>query len=201
MEAGGSEAGTGWNRDTLVGVAAALLLVGAMAGVFLYERSQFTEYPITWETSTAASLDEGGSLAEGDERTHELAVGASGISHVEATLTWTDDVGDPDTFTLTVEAPNGSTTSDSGDGEEIELAAQVTPAPDISTVSGRTPEEARQQANQSVDSTEGQGTWSATVSLDDAPGTDQAVGGQEDGTNDYSIELAAEVWHAELRTR
>lgn len=201
MEAGGSEAGSGWNRDTVVGVAAALVLVGAMAGVFLYERSQFDEYPVTWETTTSATLEETASLGEGDERSHELAASAAGISHVDATLTWTDDVGDPDSFTLTLEAPNGSTTSDSGDGGEIQLASGVTPAPDVSSVAGRSPDEAREQANGTVDSTKGQGSWTATVSLDEAPGTDQAVGGQEDGANDYNVEVDVEVWEPRIPTR
>lgn len=191
-----ASAGSSTRKDTIVGVTAAVILVAAMAGVFLYERAQFQEYPVTWEAAPVQSLEDGRTLSEGESQTYPLEATTKGMAHLRAELTWTDGNGEADTFAVDVESPGGSTVQESAASSPIEAQVDVNPEPDTSTVSARSADEARQQANSSVTSTEGQGNWTVTVTLESAPGTQGTggVGGQEDGANDYSLEVVVERW-------
>lgn len=54
------------DRDTATGVVGALVRLAAMAGVFFYERAQFSEHDVTWEQQTAVSEAASGTLEEGE---------------------------------------------------------------------------------------------------------------------------------------
>lgn len=197
-----AQAGSRFNKDTVVGVTAAVILVAAMAGVFLYERAQFQEYAVSWERQSVQTEEFSQTLSEGDSATHAVEATTSGMARLRAELTWSDGVGQADTFTLAVEAPNGTSVDDSGDSGTIELTPTVTPKPDLETASGRSLAEARQQVNASLSSTAGQGNWTVTVTLDDAPGTSGTggVGSQEDGAQDYTLTVDVERWTARLES-
>lgn len=191
-----ASAGSSTRKDTVVGVAAAVILVAAMAGIFLYERAQFQEYPVTWEPAPVQSLGDGRTLSEGGSETYTLEATTTGMARLRAELTWTDGNGEADTFAVDVESPGGATVQESAASSPIEVQVDVNPEPDVATAYGRNPDEARHQANASVTSTGGQGNWTVTVTLEDAPGTQGTggVGGQEDGANDYSLEVAVDRW-------
>lgn len=197
-----ASAGSPTRKDTIVGVTAAVILVAAMAGVFLYERAQFQEYPVTWEATSVQSVEDGQTLSEGDSAPYNLEATTTGMARLRADLTWTDGNGEADTFAVDVESPGGATVQESASSSPIEVQVDVNPEPDVSTATGRNPDEARQQANASVTSTDGQGNWTVTVTLEDAPGTEGTggVGGQEDGANDYSLEVAVERWMPHVET-
>lgn len=195
-------AGSSVSKDTMVGVAAAAVLVAAMAGVFLYERAQFQEYPVTWEATSVQTIEESRTLSEGESATYDLEATTTAMARLRAELTWSDGTGQADTFSMAVEAPNGSSSDDSSDSSPLELTGEVTPEPDVATAAGRSPEEARQQANQSVTSTAGQGNWTVTVTLDSAPGTSGTggVNSQEDGANEYTVTIAVERWTPRIQS-
>lgn len=194
--------GAGLNRDTAVGIVGAIVLVAAMAGVFFYERSQFSSYEVAWQAQEAGTASDDGSLDEGASQDHTFTADGEGLSTVRVTLTWTDDVGQPDTFEVTVQGPNG-TYSDSDDGASspLEVEVPIHEAPDTTTATGRSLEDARDQANASATWTDGTGDWTVTVTLVDAPGEQTPVGGQEtdpDGSQEYELAFSYERWEPSL---
>lgn len=192
--------GTGLNRDTLTGILGAVVLVAAMAGVFLYERGQFQEYALDWQMSETGTQDfPGSTLQEGNSDSHTVIIEDGTLSRVRATVTWTDDVGEPDTLNVDVEGPGDEMAgSDSGSSSPLEATADVTEAPSMATASGRTAADAEEQAANAVASEAGQGTWTITVTLESAPGepddgipvTEEAA----DGSQSYSLTVAWDVW-------
>lgn len=196
--------GAGLNRDTAVGIVGAIVLVAAMAGVFFYERSQFSTYEIDWQTQEAGTESDDGSLDEGSSEEHLFTADAEGLSTVRVTLTWTDDVGQPDTFEVTVQGPDGTTSEPvEGASSPLEVEVPIHEAPESTTATGRSLEDARDQANASASWTDGTGDWTVTVTLVDAPGEQTPIGGQEttaDGSQDYDITFTYERWAPSLTT-
>lgn len=187
-----------WNRDTWTGVLGAVVLVAAMAGVFLYERGQFQEYAVTWEATEAGSESaSGAALAEGTSRTHTFPVEADGLAQVRVRLAWTDDVAPADTFRLSVEGPDdlagGPAT---GASSPQDLAVEVNPMPATSTATGRSLEEAEAQVRDGAGSTLGGGEWRVVVALVSAPGG--ALPTEADGTQGYALTFAWDVWEPTL---
>lgn len=192
--------GAGWNRDTAVGVVGAMVLVAAMAGVFFYERSQFDTYQVDWSQQAAGGETQTGDLDEGNSQSHSLTVDAERLSTVSVALSWSDDVGEPDTLELVVQGPNGTYADSIEDSSSpLELAFDVHEQPDVSTATGRSLEDAREQVNASTSWTNGTGEWTATVTLVDAPGQ-QAAGQQmsADGSQEYEVALTYEQWAPSL---
>lgn len=190
--------GTSFNRDVLVGVAGAALLVAAMAGVFFYERAQFETYDVTWEQIEAGSETETGTLEEQASGSYTFTADADRLSSVVLTLSWTDETGDPDTFEVAVQGPNG-TYSDTaeGDASPLEVEIPVQGEPGITTATGRSIADARDQLNTSAAWTNGTGGWSVTVTLTDAPGGQLPI--EEDGSQDYELSFAYERWEPTLQ--
>jgi hypothetical protein len=191
-----AEAGSRIDKDTAVGLTAAVILVAAMAGVFLYERAQFQEYQVTWEPSSVQDLEDSRTLAGGESETYSVTATTTGMARFRLELTWTDGNGEADTFAVDVESPGGTTIQETAASSPIEVSTDVNPEPNATTVSARSADEARQQANETVTSTAGQGNWTATVTLEDAPGTEGTggVAGQEDGANEYDVAIAVDRW-------
>ncbi len=204
-------AGSGWNRDTFFGILTAAVLMAAMAGVFLYERAQFETYEVTWAVEEAGSTEAmGGNLDQGGSETHTVTLSAADLpgdrvlAQVRATVTWSDDTGNPDTFSVTIDGPEdqrgGPTSSDGG---SVSARATVITEPEATTATARSAEDAAAAAAASLDSGQGLGEWAVTVELTDAPGepdddnplTDE----QADGSNRYTLTIAWEVWEPDVQ--
>lgn len=204
-------AGSGWNRDTLFGILTAAVLMAAMAGVFLYERAQFETYEVLWATEEAGSTDPlSGNLNQGDAETHAVTLSAAdlpqdrALAQIRATVTWSDDAGDPDTFSVTIDGPDGQnggpTSSESGSAS---AQAGVITDLEATTAAARNAEDAAAAAAASLDSAQGLGEWVVTVELTDAPGepdddnplTDE----QADGANGYTLTIAWDVWEPDVQ--
>ncbi len=192
-----------FNRDTWTGIAGALILLAAMAGVFLYERGQFHEYEVSWSASEAGTMTETGTLAEGDTATFTLVVpeGAGIVANVRASLTWTDNDGEPDTFSLALAPPGESASeSDTSQRGSIAISVPVNDQPATTTAAARSAEDAQEQTAQAP-TEEGIGPWEVTVTLVSAPG-EMLPGGTEvqpDGSNGYTLTLTYDVWQPEVR--
>jgi hypothetical protein len=111
------------NKDTVVGILGAVILVAAMVAIFYYEGTQAPAGTATGgggnlppgttfrETSaagpSASGNAQGGTPAEGD-----IMVNATNVTAIEFTLTWIDDVPDPttasgnDEFSVTITTPD-----------------------------------------------------------------------------------------------
>lgn len=199
-----ASAGEGQSRDTLVGILGAAVLVAAMVGVFAFERSQFREYDVTWSMEEAGSRTMNGTLDEGDTDPHPITLTdddlpeGRAMAQVRATVEWTDDVGDPDTFSVAIAGPGDRSAGPAeDDGGSVTVEAAVVPEPDATTASGRTPEDAEDQAAAQLDAGQGLGEWTIEVTLEEAPGEpDDGIPPAEpaDGSNDYTLTVAWDVW-------
>lgn len=195
--------GSRYNRDVVIGIAGAAILIAAMAGVFFYERAQFAEYDVSWNQVQAGSSSEDGTLNEGQDRSYTFTADADRLSSITLTLSWTDDVGAGDTFEVVVQGPDGTyTASQEASSSPLEVSIPIREAPETTTTVARSLEDAREQLNETEGWTNGTGDWSATVTLVDAPG--EQLAGQEtapDGDQDYELAFLYERWEPTLQPR
>lgn len=117
------------NRDTLVGIVGCVVLVGAMVGVFWYERStaEAAAAPGTVTEIAGPTLD--GTVGVGETATELAEFTATSARNVTFTLTWSATNG-RDTLKLTVAPPTGSGITEGGMSQEeddghITLAVEV----------------------------------------------------------------------------
>lgn len=154
------------NKDTVVGILGAVILVAAMVAIFYYEGTQVPGGTggaggtgggaggnALYRTSTAA-----GPTASG-QNTEEVTVDITqaNVTAINFTLTWTDDVAqsDPDTFRVTVTGPTGTTyegTAEGSDGGEG-VVVRISPINSVPAAANAAP------------ATLGQGTWTVSVEL------------------------------------
>lgn len=179
------------------------MLVAAMSGVFFYERSQFSTYEVDWQSQQAGTTTEGGSLDEGASQDHTVTIDAERLSTVRVRLTWSDDVGEPDTFELAVNGPNGTYSGgDASASSPLEVEVPIHEDPGTTTASGRSLEDAHGQANATASWTDGTGAWTVTVTLANAPGEQAPVADAEtteDGSQDYQVTVIYEQWTPSLQ--
>lgn len=189
--------GSGTNRDTAVGMVGAVVLIAAMGGVFFYERGQFDTYEVSWETAEVLSEPASGTLDEGDAADHSFSTEEERLSTVTVSLSWSDDAGDPDTLELAVQGPEGEHADSAEDSSSpLEVEVPIQEAPDTSTATGRSIEDARDQLNDSASWTNGTGDWTVTVTLVEAPGGQLPT--EEDGSQDYEVTFTVERWEPSL---
>lgn len=192
--------GVAWgDRDVLKGLAVGVLLIAAMTGLFFYERAQFGEYPVEWTPTAASTYEDGGTLAAQESATFTFDITDGNLLRVVALVAWSDDVGDPDSFTVQLTGPEGtgSATSPESDAGEVTASVTVNEAPDTDTAPGRDPGDAADQARAFHASSAGQGTWTVVVTLVSAPGQALPGAGAEvtpDGTNDFTLTVTAEAY-------
>lgn len=197
---GGTGLGIPFDRETAIGAVGAAILIAAMAGVFFYERSQFDDHDVSWRQAEAGTASRSGSLEEGSSQSYTFTADADRLSTVRVSLAWSDDAGQPDTFEVAVQASSGTYT---GGGEALssplEVSVPIHEAPETTTTTGRSIEEAQHRLNETATWTNGTGDWSVTVTLVSAPG--QQIGGQEtvsDGNQDYELTFTYERWEPSL---
>lgn len=190
-------------RDTTMGLLAAFVLVGAMGGVFLYERGQFDTYDVTWEAQEHSRQSDGGTLTEGRSATHTFEAGAFRMAEVVVEVEWEDDVGDPDTLEVSLNGPGDVLQGDASSASSpLPITVPVREEPNTTTVAARSLDMARTQLNDTAAWTTGQGGWTVTVTLASAPG--DTVAGQEtqaDGNQAYDVTLTVHRWTPTLQLR
>ena len=110
------------DRDVVVGIVGAVVLVAAMVGIFFYERSVA---PIPGgdaapPASNATTATASGTTAVGDSTVETLQLAGGNVTF---TLSWTPGQQSTDTMSFTVTAPDNSTrTADDSSTSPLELA-------------------------------------------------------------------------------
>lgn len=117
------------NKDTLIGIVGAAVLVAAMVGVFQYEQAiaAGAPGPADWALATAAGPGVAGATDLGAVSEEIVNVTRLNLTEVAFTLTWTAQNG-ADTLTLTVVPPEGVASEPltvSGDSGTLELKVPV----------------------------------------------------------------------------
>lgn len=121
------------NRDTVVGIVGAVILVTAMVGVFYYERSVAATPNGEGDGGPATNSTSGpivsGTVAVGATDSKLANVTATSARNVTFTLTWTATNG-ADTLQVTVAPPTGSgimegAVSEPSDSGEIVVTVEV----------------------------------------------------------------------------
>lgn len=175
----------------------ALAFVGVVA--FQLAGTPLTAYPVEWQQATYEPVTQDGTLEEGEQRDVEFTLDRPNVTQIQASVDWTDDTGEPDRFRVTLVAPNGSRVArDDGTAGPIEATEVLTEVPDRETIRATSQKAARRQLVSDHATSPG-GTWTVTVELVEAPGTQAPAGGpetQEDGANDFSLSVEVGTYRA-----
>lgn len=183
-------------RRLVVSIVGGVLLVAALVGVLLAEAGDTPDpivaFPVSWSVDNGPPETRSDTLAEGESTTYEIEVGEPNLTRVEVRLVWQDDVGRPDRFRMDLTPPQGSTQKNASRNGTVVLEVPLAPVPDAATVNATDPQEARQAALERFQARQGVGTWTITVTLEDAPGQQPVSGApqietEEDGANDFQL--------------
>ncbi|HVM44598.1 MAG TPA: hypothetical protein VM582_01585 [Candidatus Thermoplasmatota archaeon] len=182
--------------DVARGMAAFALLVVVMLSVATFEGARFREHDVPWTTTSLALAPQEGTLEEGATHDAALAVEGPNVAAVVFRLLWQDDVGAGDAFSLRVAGPQGQNGTAGPDGAG-ELVVRIEVAQPPARLLGPNAAGARHLAAMLVDPVTGAGAWTASVTLDAAPGAALALGGvetQPDGSNPWRLETTVETY-------
>jgi hypothetical protein len=193
------------DRRVLV-VAAAAVLVAALVAVLAFSGSEAGNQPLAynveWPVEPGPSTTRSDELAEGRNETYTFELARANVTEVTVTLTWEDDTGEPDRFSLEVRPPNGTPATNASRNGTIELAFPLQTAPQQGSLEAQNRSQAREQADEQA-TDRGRGDWEVQVTLEDAPGRRPVPGAEDvetepDGSNSYELTFAHEAFHAEL---
>lgn len=190
-------------KDIVIGLIGTLILVTAMIGVFRFEASQVgSSFDVTWSTSAERIHEADGGTNEGDASVEAVQVETRNLTRLVFTLQWTDNLGDPDTFNLTVTGPDGATRSAEGDSGTLSVSFDnLGVAPETIRVTGRDQGAVEQRVGQDFSSFGGTGGYNVTVTLVDAGDQGVPVAGvpvQQDGANDWALVVEGTVFSAQV---
>lgn len=174
------------NKDTLVGVFGAVILVAAMIGVFYYEGSQpavpggggALTFNVVWQTSRVDGPGAEGDAALNQAENAAVSVAQRNVTRAEFTFTWAASNCDPSDVTqafppspgnvrLTVDGPGAiPAKSDTKDTGEIRLAVEnLTSPPTVGTVQADSEADAAARLSTEHSSAAGTGDWALTIEL------------------------------------
>ena len=172
------DGGPRMNKDTLIGIVGALVLVAVMVLVFAYESVNVEAADGTGD-DLVASIDQAsvsGSVAVGSSDSKTDNITAVGPRNLTFTLTWTASQGSA-TLRLTVTPPSGGT----------DVTAMTSQAEDDGSITVKVPIPADYAR---------QGLWTVKVDFtqatpDDLPGgISPPVGGMTDSAVSYTVAVA-----------
>lgn len=187
------------DRRLVISIAGGVLLAVALVGVLLAEaddggRTVLT-FPIAWSTEDGPTSTRTGTLEEGENESFGIGVAPTNVTEVEVRLVWEDDVGERDTFRLSVTPPGGPERTNASRNGTVVLTFPLASVPDAQSINASDPEAARQQALDRFTTRQGQGTWNVTVTLESAPGQRPVPNAPQletepDGSNDYQMSVS-----------
>jgi hypothetical protein len=188
------------NRDLWVGLAGAALLVGAMTGVFAYERAQFKDYEVRWNESEPVVLaGQAGRLQRGNVAGHHFTINATDalVARVLVEATWTENTDDK--FRIDIAAPDWAQGASEAAHGRVRHEAWATAQPNSTRVPDRTEAGAVGQARAALPVEEGRGSgnWTVLVTLVDgarAPSFPSLPGSSTPVENSYRIGFTYTVW-------
>lgn len=169
------------NKDTVVGIVGAVILVVAMIGVFKYEGEQgaatlgANAYDVTWATGDSNGPTESGTTALKSKSDKTLTLATTNLTKVQFTLAWKPTNG-KDSFKLTVTGPDGepkpqTVAGDGGSSNSLTLTFDNIQEIPIKAQQFAD-DETEAQARLAKDHTgrKGTGAWTVTVEFTDATG-------------------------------
>lgn len=177
----------------VVGIVGTVILVAAMVGVFKYEagRGGGQSWRVTWTEGAEDGPQAQGTTQAGGTTVEELNVSAANVTRITFTLRWTDDVGAPDTFNLTIGGPDGQAYSAEGSNGEVSVTVEgLAPTPGEMRLLAATQAEAESRVARDATTRAADGVWGASVKLVTAPGLLAPAGGvevQPDGANAWTL--------------
>lgn len=193
--------------DRRVWVAAiALLLVVTFGAVLAFtgEEADATPlaYGVDWSIDQGPSTVREDELEEGRNDTYTFELERANLTTVSINLSWEDDVGEPDRFSLWVAPPEGEPKTNTSSNETVTLRFPIQDPPALDTVEALDREEARTRLNEEA-STDGQGTWRVRVTLEEAPGRRPipqapSLETQPDGANSYEVTFGHQAFFSDL---
>lgn len=154
------------NKDTVVGILGAVILVAAMVGIFYYEGTQAPGAVGgggpggaggaggAFRTANATGPGDSGQLAAGASEDLSVNITRANLTAVEFRLEWTDEnipQNTPDEFRLAVTSPGGVTLE--ATGAQSPVTVRFSPLNEVPTGAAAAP------------GTVGTGTWRVTVEL------------------------------------
>jgi hypothetical protein len=192
--------GPGVDREAWVGVAWATGFLVLMVSVFAYEYAKFDDGSFRLRETQLDLADHDGQLATGSADHHVVVLEGTTLIAVEATLTWTDDVGSNDVFELEVEGhAEPYRTARSGSSGSISLRVEVAVA--VEGTHAGADEHAARAAAHFEPGWRGEREWTVTIRLAEAPGAQAAPGVPveltPDGANAYHLDIVAVTLAAE----
>lgn len=171
--------------------------------------TELFSYPVNWTTSSN-SVDQSsdGRLQEGNSTTVEIEIARLNVTNATLTFTWDDSDDDtqlgtnePDNFTVTLTAPDGSSdemsAENGADGQgEIVLNLSLAEVPEPTTVTA--PNETAADENvtaQHPPDEAGFGNWTVEITLNSAPPCTTLA--EEDCGEDWQLSLEY-AWYEHL---
>jgi hypothetical protein len=148
------------NKDTVIGIVGAVILVGAMVAVFVYERNSPAAQQAAaaanggaFSLVTAAGPSAKDSVALGASKDATISIARQNLTNATFTLTWTAGSG-KDTLSLMVMGPDGlgSMTATKSDTGKVTVTV---PIPNAAPTPGSP-------------TTKGVGDWKVTVKFESA---------------------------------
>lgn len=190
-------------RDLVIGIVGATILVAAMVGVFRYEASQVsgTAWDVAWRDANVAGTVVNGITQEGETTPVSMEVTHTNVTMATFTLTWVDDIGDPDEFELTVTSPTGEKkTAPSSTSGRIELAfTDLVTEPSPMRIFANDRLEAEQRVAREHTSTAAMGEWIVEVRLVNAGGvTAGGITVIPDENNEWTLKPTFRTYAADL---
>lgn len=186
--------------------AAALALLAGLVAVLAFTGGDPDATPLAygveWPVEDGPSTVEEGQLEEGRNETHTFELERANVTEVTVWLNWTDDVGDPDEFSLEVRPPNGTPVANASTNESIELTFTLREPPQLNVVEAVNRSQAHDRVGQEAGDA-GQGTWETVVSLESAPGRRPVAQAPEletepDGSNGYNVTFSHRAFYADV---
>lgn len=170
-------------RNPLVPLVVLSVLFAASAAATHVQR-----YDFSWQTTGDSVYAQGYSQEGTAHAVNATIVGNLTLVHVR--LLWTDDVGAPDEFTLSVDGPAGhGEASGAGGDVAVEYPLGATPQ-ETWTVEAESEPAARAQSDvEHPGASHGSGEWIVTVHLRDAGDGGSLFGRETDSGNDWRLEI------------
>lgn len=190
-------------------VALAVAAVAILAPLARADGATF-DYRFGWREIASPFTTLGNETAEGTEEEVPVEIALANLTVARFTLTWSDDVGDPDSLRLTVRDPSGAehgpVNATAGEDGELVVTARVAEMPPGTvTVRASSDEEAWAVFQSKYpDSWAGAGTWTVLVAVDDAGDEEGGVlglGGEADPGEDWELGVDVATFEGALEEK
>lgn len=191
-------------KDLVIGIVGTVILVTAMIGVFRYEASRGggSSFEVTWSEATRDGPGAQGATQAGVTTPEEIDVNATNVTGIEWVLTWTDDVGNPDEFNLTVTSPSGENRSIQGTNGRLSVVFEgIAPMPGEMRILAASQAEAEGRIARDATTRGAEGTWGVAIRLVRAPGVVSPTSGVEvppDGQNAWTLASTLTVYEPRI---